>query len=112
MIQILKYRKQIRDILNHGKLREVIDNIENKKDRQHINFTTKHPTIWIYGKIGWMECQLIVDTGAKVLVCMKLMVNLLKLKLKVDKIITVIAIDEVKQKSLESVRVVTVKVID
>jgi len=59
-----------------------------------------------------MECQLIVDTGAKVLVCMKLMVNLLKLKLKVDKIITVIAIDEVKQKSLESVRVVTVKVID
>jgi len=40
------------------------------------------------------------------------MVNLLKLKLKVDKIITVIAIDEVKQKSLESVRVVTVKVID
>ncbi len=96
-------------MLDHDKLREIMNNIEN---RWYINFITKYPTIWIYGKIGWMECQLIVDTGAKVLVCMKLMVNLLKLKLKVDKIITVIAIDEVKQKSLESVRVVTVKVID
>ncbi len=43
---------------------------------------------------------------------MKPMVDLLKLKLKSDKIMMVIAIDGVKQKSLKSVGMVTVKVID
>ncbi len=40
------------------------------------------------------------------------MVDLLKLKLKSDKTMTVIVIDEIKQKSLESAGLVTVKVID
>src|SRR6266508_2924917 len=40
------------------------------------------------------------------------MVNLLKLKPKSDKTITVVAIDGIKQKSLESAGLVTVKVID
>jgi len=55
---------------------------------------------------------LVVDTGAEVSVCIKPMVDLLKLKLKSDKIITVVAIDGVKQKSLESAGLVTIKVID
>ncbi len=40
------------------------------------------------------------------------MMNLLKLKLKADKTMTVIAIDEVKQKSFESAGIVMVKVIN
>jgi len=40
------------------------------------------------------------------------MADLLKLKLKPDKTMTVIAIDRVKQKSLRSAGLVTVKVID
>src|SRR6266508_3430888 len=40
------------------------------------------------------------------------MVNLLKLKPKSDKTITVVAIDGIKQKSLESAGLVTVKVMD
>jgi len=59
-----------------------------------------------------MEYQLVVDTGAKVSVYIKPMADLLKLKPKLDKIMTVIAIDKIKQKSLRSVRVVTVKVMD
>ncbi len=59
-----------------------------------------------------MECQLVVDTRAEVLVYTKPMVDLLKLKLKSDKTMTVITIDGVKQKSLESTRIVTVKVMD
>ncbi len=99
-------------MLDHGELREVVDNIEDKKDNRWVNFTTKHPAARIYGKISWIECQLVVDTRAEVSVCTKPMVNLLKLKLKPDKIITVIAIDRVKQKSFGSVSLVTVKVID
>ncbi len=111
-MQIPKYKKQIRDMLDHDKLREVVDNIEDKKDNWWINFVTKYPTAWSYGKIGWTECQLIVDTEAKVSVCTKPMADLLKLKPKPDKTITVIVIDGVKQKSLESAKVITVKVID
>jgi len=40
------------------------------------------------------------------------MADLLKLKLKPDKTMTVVAIDGIKQKSLGSVGLVTVKVID
>jgi len=40
------------------------------------------------------------------------MADLLKLKLKLDKTMTVVTIDEIKQKSLESVSLVMVKVID
>ena len=40
------------------------------------------------------------------------MADLLKLKLKLDKTITVMAIDSIKQKSLRSAGLVTVKVID
>ncbi len=40
------------------------------------------------------------------------MADLLKLKLKADKTMTVIVIDRVKQKSFESAGLVTVKVID
>ncbi len=40
------------------------------------------------------------------------MVDLLKLKLKADKTMTVIAIDGIKQKLLGSIGIVTVKVID
>ena len=99
-------------MLDHDELREVVDNIKDKKDNQWINFATKHPTAWIYGKIGWTECQLIVDIRVKVLVYIKLMADLLKLKLKADKTMTVVAIDGVKQKSLRSVGIVTVKVMD
>ncbi len=49
---------------------------------------------------------------AEVSVCTKSMVNLLKLKLKPDKTMTVIAIDRVKWKSLGSAEIVTVKVMD
>ncbi len=40
------------------------------------------------------------------------MADLLKLKLKLDKTITVVAIDGIKQKSLSSVNLVTVKIMD
>ena len=99
-------------MLDHGELREVINNIEDKKDNRWVNFITKHPTAWIYGKIGRMECQLVIDTGAKVSVYTKPIADLLKLKSKSDKTMIVIAIDEIKQKSLESVSLVMVKVID
>ncbi len=59
-----------------------------------------------------MECQLVVDTGAEVSVCTKPMADLLKLKLKLDKTMIVITIDRIKQKSLRSVGLVTVKVMD
>ncbi len=55
-MQIAKYREQIRDMLDHGELRKVVDNIEDKKDNWKINFITKHPAAWIYGKIGQTEC--------------------------------------------------------
>ena len=42
-------------MLDHGKLRKVVDNIENKKNEWYINFTAKHLAAWIYGKIGWIE---------------------------------------------------------
>ncbi len=99
-------------MLDHNELREVVNNIEDKKDNRRINFTTKHPAARIYGKIDRTECQLVVDTRAEVSVYTKPMANLLKLKPKLDKIMTVIAIDEIKQKSLRSIKVVTVKVID
>ncbi len=99
-------------MLDHSELWEVIDNIEDKKDNRRVNFTTKHPAARIYEKIGWIECQLVVDTGAEVSVCTKPMVDLLKLKLKSDKTMTVVAIDGIKQKSLRSAGLVTVKVID
>ncbi len=40
------------------------------------------------------------------------MTDLLKLKSKPDKTMTVVAIDRIKQKSLESASLVTVKVMD
>jgi len=111
-VQIPKYREQIRDMLDHGELREVVDSIENKKDNRRVNFTTKHLAARIYGKIGRTECQLVINTGAEVSVCIKLMANLLKLKLKPDKTMTVVAIDGIKQKSLGSAGLITVKVMD
>jgi len=54
----------------------------------------------------------VVDTEAEVSVCTKPMADLLKLKLKLDKTMTVIAIDGIKQKSLGSAGLVTVKVMD
>jgi len=59
-----------------------------------------------------MKCQLVVDTEAEVSVCTKPIADLLKLKPKSDKTITVIAIDGIKQKSFESAGLVTVKVMD
>src|SRR6266511_4116026 len=99
-------------MLDHGELREVVDNIEDKKDNRRVNFATKHPAARIYGKISRTECQLVVDIGAEVSVCTKPMADLLKLKLKPDKTMTVVAIDRIKQKSLRSAGLVTVKVID
>ena len=99
-------------MLDHGELREVIDNIEDKKDNRRVNFTTKHPAVRIYGKIGRTECQLVVNTGVEVLFCIKSIADLLKLKPKANKTITVVAIDRIKQKSLESVGIVTVKVMN
>src|SRR6266511_674336 len=52
LVQIPKYREQIRDMLDHGELREVVDNIKDKKDNRRVNFTTKHSAARIYGKIG------------------------------------------------------------
>ncbi len=99
-------------MLDHGELREVVDNIKNKKDNRRVNFATKHLTARIYGKIGRTECQLVIDTGAEVSVYTKLMADLLKLKPKPDKTMTVVAIDGIKQKSLKSAGVVTIKVLD
>ncbi len=42
LVQILKYKEQIRDMFDHGKLREVVDNLEDKKDNRRVNFTTKY----------------------------------------------------------------------
>ncbi len=53
-----------------------------------------------------------IDTRAEVLVYTKPMADLLKLKLKLDKTMTVVAIDGIKQKSLGSAGLVTVKVMD
>jgi len=99
-------------MLDHGELREVVDNIEDKKNNRRVNFATKHPAARIYGKIGRTECQLVIDTEAEVSVCTKPMADLLKLKSKPDKTMSVVAIDRIKQKSLESIRLVTVKVMD
>ncbi len=99
-------------MFDHGELREVVDNIEDKKDSRRVNFTTKHPAARIYGKIGQTECQLVIDTGAEVSVYTKLIADLLKLKPKLDKTMTVIAIDRIKQKSLGSAGLVTVKVMN
>jgi len=111
-VQIPKYRKQIRDILDHGELREVVDNIKDKKDNRQINFVTKHPAARIYRKIDQTECQLVVNTEAEILVCTKPMADLLKLKLKLDKTMTVVTIDGIKQKSFGSAGLVIVKVMD
>jgi len=54
----------------------------------------------------------VVDTGAEVSVYTKPMADLLKLKLKSDKTMTVVAIDEIKQKSLESAGLVIVKIMN
>ncbi len=51
-MQISKYQEQIRDILDYGKLREVVDNIEDKKNNRRVNFAIKHPAARIYEKIG------------------------------------------------------------
>src|SRR6266498_1851926 len=99
-------------MLDHGELREVVDNIEDKKDNRRVNFATKHPAARIYGKIGRTECQIVVDTGAEVSVCTKPMADLLKLKLRPDKTMTVMAIDRIKQKSLKNAGLVIVKVMD
>src|SRR6266496_4359166 len=99
-------------MLDHEELREVVDNIKDKKDNRRVNFATKHSAARIYGKIGRTECQLVIDTGAKVSVCTKPMADLLKLKPKLNKTMTVVAIDGIKQKSLGSAGLVTVKVMD
>ena len=99
-------------MLDHSKLREVIDNIEDKKDNRRVNFATKHSATRIYEKIGWTECQLVIDTGVEVSVYTKLIADLLKLKPKLNKTMTVMTIDGIKQKSLESAGLVTVKVMD
>jgi len=99
-------------MLDHGELREVVDNIEDKKDNRQVNFATKHPEARIYRKIGRTECQLVIDTGAEISVCTKLMADLLKLKSKLDKTMTVVAIDRIKQKSLRSAGLVIVKIMD
>src|SRR6266498_1570090 len=99
-------------MLDHGELREVVDNIEDKKDNRRVNFAIKHPAARIYGKIGRTECQIVIDTGAEVSVCTKPMADLLKLKPKPDKTMTVVAIDGIKQKSLGSAGMVTVKIMD
>src|SRR6266498_1034411 len=99
-------------MFDHGELREVVDNIDDKKDNRRVNFITKHPAARIYGKIGRIECQLVVDTEAEVSVCTKLMADLLKLKPKLDKTMTVVTIDSIKQKSLGSAGLVMVKVMD
>src|SRR6266542_6363549 len=101
----------MRDMLDHGELREVVDNIEDKKDNRRVNFA-KHPAARIYGKIGRTECQLVINTGAEVSVCIKPMADLLKLKPKPDKTMTVVVIDGIKQKSLGSAGLVIVKVMD
>ncbi len=80
LVQIPKYREQIRNILDHGDLREVVDNIEDKKDNRRVNFITKYLAARIYGKIGRTECQLVIDTEAEVSVCTKPIADLLKLK--------------------------------
>ncbi len=59
-----------------------------------------------------MECQLVIDTEAEISVYTKPMADLLKLKLKPDKTMIVVAIDGIKQKSLGSTGLVTVKVMD
>ncbi len=99
-------------MLDYGELKEVVDNIKDKKDNRWVNFATKHLAARIYGKIGQTECQLVIDTGVEVSVCTKLMADLLKLKPKLDKMMTVVAIDGIKQKSLGSAGLVTVKVMD
>ncbi len=52
------------------------------------------------------------NIDAEVSVYTKLIADLLKLKLKANKTIIVIAIDEVKQKSLRSAEIVIVKIMD
>src|SRR6266545_5809429 len=99
-------------MFDHGELREVVDNIKDKKDNRRVNFITKHPAARIYGKIGRTECQLVIDTGVEVSVCTKPMADLLKLKPKPDKTMTVVAIDGIKQKSLGSAGLVMIKVMD
>ncbi len=39
-------------MLDHDELREVVDNIEDKKDNRRINFITKYSAVRIYDKIG------------------------------------------------------------
>ena len=99
-------------MLDHDELREVVDNIEDKKDNWWINFIIKHLAAWIYGKIGRTEYQLVVGIRIEVSVYTKSMADLLKLKSKPDKIMTVVAINGVKQKSLKSIGIVMIKVID
>ena len=99
-------------MLDYGKLREVVDNIKDKKDNWRINFATKYPVAWIYRKIDQIEYQLVVNTGAEISVYTKSIVDLLKLKPKLNKTMTVVAIDRVKQKSLGNTGIVIVKVID
>ncbi len=43
-------------MLDYDELKEVIDNIEDKKDRRHVNFTAKYSAVQIYEKIGQTEC--------------------------------------------------------
>ena len=43
-------------MLDYGELREVVDNIEDKKNNRRVNFITKHSAARIYGKIGQIEC--------------------------------------------------------
>ncbi len=83
-------------MLDYKELREVVDRIENNKDKWYVNFIVKYPAIWIYEKIGWTEYQLVIDMKVKVLVCIKLIMNLLKLKPKTDKTMMVITIDRFK----------------
>ncbi len=83
-------------MLDYGELRKVVDNIKDKKDRWHVNFAAKYPAIQIYRKIGQTKCQLVIDTEVEISVYTKLITDLLKLKLKTNKIMIVVTIDGVK----------------
>src|SRR6266540_6450049 len=99
-------------MFDHGELRKVVDNIKDKKDNRRVNFITKHSAARVYEKIGRTEYQLVIDIGAEVSVCIKPMADLLKLKPKPDKTMTVVAIDGIKQKLLGNADLIIVKVMD
>jgi len=51
-VQIGAFRKQIKNMLDHNKLREAVNRIEDNKNRWQVNFVAKYLAAWIYSKIG------------------------------------------------------------